>query len=114
MWRKGCASLLLGTAFVAAATRVMAQQVQPQAPQSYGPWSEGYFWSFWWICPAMMLVMFGIVAVILLTRRHATGIHLPWQGSTSPALQILNERFARGEIQRDEFEERKAAILSGH
>ena len=29
------------------------------------------------------------------------------------ALQILNERFARGEIQKDEYAEKKAAILSG-
>jgi uncharacterized membrane protein len=29
------------------------------------------------------------------------------------ALQILNERFARGEIQKDEYAEKKAAIVSG-
>lgn len=108
-WRR-YASVLLCTSFVTAATRVMAQQVQPQG---YGPWPEGYVWSFWWICPAMMLVMLAAIALVLLTRRHATGIRLPWQGSTSSALQILNERFARGEIQRDEFEERRTAILSG-
>lgn len=28
------------------------------------------------------------------------------------ALQILNERFVRGEIQKPEYEEKKAAILS--
>jgi uncharacterized membrane protein len=33
--------------------------------------------------------------------------------STHTAMQILNERFARGEIQKDEYEERKATILSG-
>jgi len=31
---------------------------------------------------------------------------------TYSALQILNERFARGEIQKQEYEEKKAAILS--
>jgi uncharacterized membrane protein len=33
--------------------------------------------------------------------------------ATHSALQILNERFARGEIQKDEYEDKKAAILSG-
>jgi uncharacterized membrane protein len=32
---------------------------------------------------------------------------------THSALQILNERFARGEIPKQEYEEKKAAILSG-
>jgi uncharacterized membrane protein len=37
-----------------------------------------------------------------------------WGGDPShSALQILNERYARGEIQKDEYTEKKAAILSG-
>jgi putative membrane protein len=32
--------------------------------------------------------------------------------ATSSALQILEERFARGEIDRDEFEERRRALRS--
>ena len=36
-----------------------------------------------------------------------------WSPPTHSALQILNERFARGEIQKDEYEDKKAAILSG-
>jgi uncharacterized membrane protein len=31
---------------------------------------------------------------------------------THSAMQILNERFARGEIQKQEYEERKSTILS--
>ena len=37
----------------------------------------------------------------------------PWSDPTHSALQILNERFARGEVQKDEYSEKKAAILSG-
>jgi uncharacterized membrane protein len=36
-----------------------------------------------------------------------------WADPTSSALQILNERFAKGEIQKAEYEDKKAAILSG-
>jgi uncharacterized membrane protein len=35
-----------------------------------------------------------------------------WGDPTYPALQILNERFARGEIEKPEYEEKKAVILS--
>jgi uncharacterized membrane protein len=36
-----------------------------------------------------------------------------WGDPTHSALQILNERFARGEIQKEEYTEKKAALMSG-
>jgi putative membrane protein len=102
--------------------KAAAQQAQPTPPQWYGPgpwhmWSDGYGWQFWWICPLMMLIVLGVVAAILLARRHpGEGFgHFasPWHGSSHSALQILSERFARGEIQKEEYQEKKTAILSG-
>jgi hypothetical protein len=62
---------------------------------------------------------------LLFGRRWGGGSHLPgppwhtserpghsWSDSTQSALQILNERYAKGEIERQDYEERKAGILS--
>ena len=106
------------------------QPPQPTAPpQGYywpGPWhhmwGDGYGWHFWWMFPLMMLCMIVIFAVIFFVVRGfcGHGCHhwgppsRMWGGDPSHlALQILNERFARGEIQKDEYTEKKAAILSG-
>ena len=97
----------------------------PQPPQWYGPgpgwmmWNDGYAWQFWWICLLMMLFMIVIFAAIFfIARRSLGGGHhgweLPsWRAPSHSALQILSERFARGEIQKDEYEQKKATILAG-
>lgn len=95
----------------------------PQPPQWYGSgpwwmWGDGYGWQYWWICPLMMLFMIVVFAAIFFIVRRSWGDSSPrweppWRGPSHSALQILSERFARGEIQRDEYEEKKAAILSG-
>ena len=36
-----------------------------------------------------------------------------WGDPSYSALQILNKRFARDEIQKDEYSEKKAALVSG-
>jgi putative membrane protein len=48
----------------------------------------------------------------LLTRpaRHAPPPFTPPAPPADPALQILRERFARGEIDQAEFEERRRAL----
>jgi putative membrane protein len=113
-WIIACSIIALS-----AAQAVAQQTQQPQGPGWYGPgpwgWGDGYGWSFWWMCPMMMLIMLGVMAVVMLARRHGGhgGWTPPWHGSADSSLQILSERFARGEIQKDEYEERKAAILSG-
>jgi putative membrane protein len=123
MWLS--APFILGFVMVMQASQAVAQQAQQPAapPQWYGPgpwfmWGDGYGWQFWWICPLMMLFMIVVFAAIfLLVRRSSTeGAHHwgpPWRASGHAALQILNERFARGEIQRDEYEDKRTAILSG-
>jgi putative membrane protein len=116
----------------------LAQQGAPPPDSQYynmpywhGP---GHMWGggFWWGGPLMMLGLFILVGFIafMIGRRSRYGCHHchhhpgPWHmrgGAPGPesygdptysALQILNERFARGEIQKPEYDEKKAAILS--
>ncbi|WP_420402406.1 SHOCT domain-containing protein [Nisaea sp.] len=60
----------------------------------------------WFMGPFMMLVALGliVVAIVVVTRLFGTA------GGAGSALRILEERFARGEIDREEFEERKKAL----
>jgi putative membrane protein len=72
-------------------------------------WEAG--WSgFSWI--AMILVIGLAIAIIALLVRSTSG---PSQRSTAPtnssrALDILKERFARGEIDKAEFEDKRRAL----
>lgn len=60
-----------------------------------------------WLLFAVLLVA-GVVVLVraLIDRSAGTG------GRGSSALEILEGRFARGEIDRDEFEERRRALQS--
>jgi len=122
---------------VLAPLSALAQQTPspPEAPYYYGPgpwrmwggWGDGYGWSFGWLFPFFMMlcVFFACAASIyfLFARgpyRHHWGMPGQMMGGrwsygdpSQSALQILNERFARGETQKDEYEEKKAAILAG-
>jgi putative membrane protein len=106
---------------------VFAQQTQQPPWNCPGPWHMwGGGWGFGWIFPMIMLFLI-VLAVLSVVRMlggghhrwgppwhmtdRAWGAHV-WSDPTSSALQILNERFARGEIQKTEYEEKKATILS--
>jgi uncharacterized membrane protein len=112
--------------------QAIAQQAAPQPPQDYlpphgyfahGPWGHYGYGGHFWMFPLMIMFFLLICgAVFFFAHRsgrcrgmHHWGPHSHSMGgdSTYSALQILNERFARGEIQKDEYADKKAAILSG-
>lgn len=91
----------------------MAIAQQSRSP-FYGPhmWNGG--WHGWFFGPIMMIVFIAVaVAVVVLLVRWLGG---PGQGNTSHGgpgrtpLDILKERFARGEIDKEEFEERRRVL----
>lgn len=87
-----------------------------QGNYPYGPhmWGSGG-WMGWFMGPVMMLAMIAIVvAVVVLIYRWLGG---PGHGPVYPPsltgrtpLDILKERYARGEIDKDEFEERRKVL----
>ena len=127
MIKKFSALALLVFIVLVAPLQAIAQQQPPPSSQppyvySPGPWHAwGGGFQFWWICPLMMLFMLLIFGIIFFFVRRSDMSHhwgSPWQmmhggPPTHTAMQILNERFARGEVQKDEYEEKKATILSG-
>lgn len=77
-------------------------------------WDSGNWGGFgFFLGPAfMVLVLVAIVAGILyLVRGLGQSSHQAQSDPTNTALAILNERFARGEIDLDEFEERRKQLL---
>ncbi len=105
----------LNYALVAAATALMPMTAQAQ-PSDRPGW--GYGWDWGWghmLGGGLMMILFwgGIILVIVFAVR-ALGGGSP-HGTTpatsrNKALDILQERFARGEIDKDEFEERKRLL----
>jgi putative membrane protein len=107
---------LLG--IVVAFTPVSAWPVD--APAEPYPWMSHMMWGAGWygmiFMPLFMILMLVVViAVAVLIVRSLGG---PWRGVAPPhypppghtALDILKERYVRGEIDKNEFEERRRVI----
>lgn len=74
--------------------------------QGYGMgWFGGIFMILFWV-----VVIAGIIFAI---RYLTTGKVGPGEESSREPLEILKERYARGEITTEEYEERKKVLESG-
>ncbi|SMO64057.1 SHOCT domain-containing protein [Gracilimonas mengyeensis] len=62
----------------------------------------GWMMFVWW---------FVIIALIVIVARMLFGSPKPRTGEETP-LEILKRRYAKGEIDKEEFEERKKDLLS--
>lgn len=59
---------------------------------------------------AMLVFWVAVIALVVYAVRWFTEGRRPGAGRRNDALDILRDRFARGEIDEDEFKRRKAAL----
>ena len=94
---------------------MFSEAVLAQQPgHYYGPhmWNGG--WHGWFFGPLVMIlfIVVAVVVVVLIVRwlggqSHSSPHHHP---QTQAPLDVLKERFARGAIDKEEFEERRRVL----
>ena len=70
------------------------------------------FFLVWLVFVGGMITLI-VLAIRWLLRNTGSGLHAPGPGASSaddPALALLRERFARGEIDATEYEERRRTL----
>lgn len=106
---------VLSAAAIGFATQALAQPYGPGMQGSYGPgWGMmggyGYYGPVHLIFWAVILIAIVVGIVWLVRSMGAPGAHhLPPKRSTG--LEVLEERYARGEINRDEYLQKKKDIV---
>lgn len=79
-------------------------------------WANGWGWGDWLTMSLMMVVFWGLVIggiVYVVRGADRRGERQPPAEDRTPA-RILEERFARGEIDETEYKERRELLTSSH
>ena len=74
----------------------------------YGTWDNG--WGFVMMLLSFVFIAAIVVGVVLLVRSSSRDEQPPRAPGSDRALEILGERFARGEIDQAEYEERRRIL----
>lgn len=74
--------------------------------QDGGQWTMGWWMPFHGILSMLMFILV-IAALVALVRFIWGGGHGGHRHGRSPGLDVLEERYARGEIQREEYLQKK-------
>ncbi len=76
-------------------------------------WNDGgWGWGAWLMMGIFMLGFWGLVAWVVVTLVRGSSNPQRSQPTERSAEEILAERFARGEIDKDEFTQRRDALRS--
>ncbi|MBO6950083.1 MAG: SHOCT domain-containing protein [Rhodospirillales bacterium] len=98
---------------VISATLATVGVAAADAGPGYG-WSGEHpmMWSGMFMGPVMMILVVVIIAVaiVVVLRMFGFGAHTSSPGTHDSSIAILNERFAKGEIDKVEYEERKRSL----
>jgi len=111
-------SFWIYSALLSLATVPSSFAADPGSPQPYpGPGWGMHGPGFWWIFPLIFIVLMVMMCVSMM---RGGGMGCRWRDPTrrsegesaESALDILDKRYARGEIDKQEYEEKKAVLTS--
>lgn len=76
----------------------------PPSGGGYGMMGGGWGWGvLMMVVPVVLLVLILLVAMDAIAPRSATPTYVPPVPPTASAIEILNARYARGEVSRDDY-----------
>ena len=110
--RKRLMKILLTLAAVFASLPAWAAQGAGDHP-GYGGWGHMMDWGWGpMMFGGLMMVVFwvGVIVLVVLAVRWIGGRSADRTPPSVSALDILDERFARGEIDKDDYEDRKLVL----